>query len=196
MLDLKNAQEWVVTTKLGSSDSRPGTQQPLARTCRFYAGEMLMSTFVLTAAFYGVFSVNKWSFSIFLTLQGIHLEFLSICFRFWLAFIFVSFYSTSHVVIVSCSWKSITKQAAAPSPLTTNDNECSLMTWYTSPSHTLRLIMLHMLLSRMIIESLPNDPILSQQMKSALNSKAVSALSAIWNQSRGLRIGNCRSVRD
>ena len=29
-----------------------------------------MSTFVLTAAMYGVFSVNKWSFSIFLTLQG------------------------------------------------------------------------------------------------------------------------------
>lgn len=70
LLDLQHAQEWVVTTKLGSSDSRPGTQQPLARTCRFYAGEMLMSTFVLTAAFYGVFSVNKWSFSIFLTLQG------------------------------------------------------------------------------------------------------------------------------
>lgn len=71
LLDLKGAQEWVVTTKLGSSDKRPGTQQPLVRTCRFYAGEMLMSTFVLTAAMYGVFSVNKWSFSIFLTLQGI-----------------------------------------------------------------------------------------------------------------------------
>ena len=60
----------MVTTKLGSSDKRPGTQQPLVRTCRFYAGEMMMSTFVLTSAFYGVFSVNKWSFSIFLTLQG------------------------------------------------------------------------------------------------------------------------------
>lgn len=70
LLDLQGAQEWVVTTKLGSSDKRPGTQVPLVRTCRFYAGEMLMSTFVLTAAMYGVFSVNKWSFSIFLTLQG------------------------------------------------------------------------------------------------------------------------------
>ena len=29
-----------------------------------------MSTFVLTAAFYGIFSINRWSFSIFLTLQG------------------------------------------------------------------------------------------------------------------------------
>lgn len=69
MLDLKGAQEWVVTTKLGSSDKRPGTAAA-PRDCRFYAGEMLMSTFVLTAACYGVFSVNKWSFSIFLTLQG------------------------------------------------------------------------------------------------------------------------------
>ena len=30
-----------------------------------------MSTFVLTAAFYGIFSINRWSFSIFLTLQGV-----------------------------------------------------------------------------------------------------------------------------
>ena len=71
VLDLKNAQEWVVTTKLGSSDKRPGTQTPVVtRDCRMYAGEMMMSCFVLTAAFYGIFSVNKWSFSIFLTLQG------------------------------------------------------------------------------------------------------------------------------
>lgn len=70
LLDLKGAQEWVVTTKLGSADTRPGTQQPLSKTCRLYAGEMMFSTFVLSAAFYGVFSVNKWSFSIFLVLQG------------------------------------------------------------------------------------------------------------------------------
>ncbi len=71
MLDLKQAQEWVVTTKLGSSDKRPGTGAGApAPVLRFYASEMMMSTFVLTAAFYGIFSVNKWSFSIFLTLQG------------------------------------------------------------------------------------------------------------------------------
>ncbi|BDA47669.1 probable glucomannan 4-beta-mannosyltransferase 9 [Coccomyxa sp. Obi] len=72
VLDLKQAQEWVVTTKLGSSDKRPGTGAGApAPVLRFYASEMLMSTFVLTAAFYGIFSVNKWSFSIFLTLQGL-----------------------------------------------------------------------------------------------------------------------------
>ncbi|DBA75218.1 TPA: hypothetical protein ACH3X1_010513 [Trebouxia sp. C0004] len=73
MLDLKHAQEWVVTTKLGSSDKRPGTQMPTVpvRTCRFYAAEMVFSFFVLASASYGIFSVNKWSFSIFLTLQGL-----------------------------------------------------------------------------------------------------------------------------
>lgn len=29
LLDLKQAQEWVVTTKLGASDKRPGTQARL-----------------------------------------------------------------------------------------------------------------------------------------------------------------------
>ena len=34
VLDLKQAQEWVVTTKLGASDKRPGTQvQPAAVPC-------------------------------------------------------------------------------------------------------------------------------------------------------------------
>ena len=61
-----------MTTKLGSSDKRPGTaaSQP-SPVLRFYASEMMMSMFVLTAALYGIFSVNKWSFSIFLTLQGV-----------------------------------------------------------------------------------------------------------------------------
>ena len=61
-----------MTTKLGSSDKRPGTAavQP-SPVLRFYASEMMMSLFVLTAALYGIFSVNKWSFSIFLTLQGV-----------------------------------------------------------------------------------------------------------------------------
>ena len=31
ILDLKQAQEWVVTTKLGASDKRPGTQVRAAR---------------------------------------------------------------------------------------------------------------------------------------------------------------------
>ena len=72
MLDMKRASEWVVTTKLGASDRRPGTaaQAPPARTCRFYAGEMAMSMFVLSAAFYGIVSVHRLAFSFFLTLQG------------------------------------------------------------------------------------------------------------------------------
>lgn len=46
-------------------------QQPARlRTCRFYAGEMAMSALALAAASYGIASVNKWSFSVFLTLQG------------------------------------------------------------------------------------------------------------------------------
>ncbi len=49
----------------------PCAQQPARlRACRFYAGEMAMSALALAAAFYGIASVNKWSFSVFLTLQG------------------------------------------------------------------------------------------------------------------------------
>lgn len=59
----------MVTTKLGSSDVRPGTTPTVTRNCRLYAGEMAMSAFVLGAAFYGVFTVNRWTFSIFLFLQ-------------------------------------------------------------------------------------------------------------------------------
>ncbi|KAK9814760.1 hypothetical protein WJX72_011039 [[Myrmecia] bisecta] len=67
------AQSWVVTTKLGSSDKRPntGAAAPVPVACRFYAAEMLMSLFVLTAALYGVISSARWSFSIFLGLQGL-----------------------------------------------------------------------------------------------------------------------------
>lgn len=70
MLDLKGAQEWVVTTKLGSSDVRPGTTPVVTRNLRLYGGEMAMSCFVLSAAVYGVFTENRWTFSIFLFLQG------------------------------------------------------------------------------------------------------------------------------
>ncbi|KAL0045322.1 hypothetical protein WJX82_003810 [Trebouxia sp. C0006] len=72
-LDTKRASEWVVTTKLGASHRRPGTAAPLpqVRTCRFYAGEMAMSVFVLTAAFYGMISMHRLTFSFFLILQGL-----------------------------------------------------------------------------------------------------------------------------
>lgn len=40
------------------------------RTCRFYMGELMMSLLALSAALYGMAAVNRWSFSVFLTLQG------------------------------------------------------------------------------------------------------------------------------
>ena len=72
MLDLKHANEWVVTTKLGSSDKRPGTQAAApARQCRVYPQEAAMAAFVLVAALYAMVSADKWSFAVFLTLQGL-----------------------------------------------------------------------------------------------------------------------------
>ncbi|QDZ21927.1 nucleotide-diphospho-sugar transferase [Chloropicon primus] len=73
LLNLKRAKEWVVTTKMGSSDSRPATGQPPPglRTCKLYTGEFIMSLFVLFAAVYGIFAVHRWDFSIFLSLQGL-----------------------------------------------------------------------------------------------------------------------------
>ena len=69
---MSRASEWVVTTKLGASDLRPGTAAsvPRIRTCRFYAGELAMSMFVLTAAAYGAVVAQRFTFSIFLFLQG------------------------------------------------------------------------------------------------------------------------------
>ena len=72
LLDLKHANEWVVTTKLGSSDKRPGTQAAApARTCRVWPQEAAMAAFVLTAALYAIFSADKWSLAVFLTFQGL-----------------------------------------------------------------------------------------------------------------------------
>ena len=72
LLDMSRAPEWVVTTKLGASNQRPGKAAPLprVRTCRFYAGEVAMSLFMLTAATYGALVVQRFTFSISLLLQG------------------------------------------------------------------------------------------------------------------------------
>lgn len=73
MLDLKGANEWVVTTKVGSAAHRSPVTKALpmpVQTYRLYAAEMGFSCFILWAALYGIFGVNKFSFSIFLTLQG------------------------------------------------------------------------------------------------------------------------------
>lgn len=43
LLDLQRAQEWVVTTKLGSSDKRPGTAGSTIAmpSCRLYMNELV-----------------------------------------------------------------------------------------------------------------------------------------------------------
>ncbi len=60
LLDLQRAQEWVVTTKLGSSDKRPGTAGDGAPipipSCRLYLNEIVFSLFTASAGFYGLFA--------------------------------------------------------------------------------------------------------------------------------------------
>ena len=40
------------------------------RACRFYAGEMLMGLLALAAALAALASATRWSFAVFLALQG------------------------------------------------------------------------------------------------------------------------------
>lgn len=69
ILDLKRAQEWVVTTKLGSSDKRPGTAIA-APSCKAYPGELGMSAFTLCAGFWALFSGYHFGMVTYLLLQG------------------------------------------------------------------------------------------------------------------------------
>lgn len=70
LFDLGRAHEWVVTAKAGSSDKRPGLSLNAFRSCRAYAGECLIALFIIAAAFHAVFFVHRWTFAIFLALQG------------------------------------------------------------------------------------------------------------------------------
>jgi beta-mannan synthase len=71
ILDLQRAQEWVVTTKLGSSDKRPGTTgASLAPSCKIYGGELIMGLFLITAGSFGLFSGRHWGMSSYLLIQG------------------------------------------------------------------------------------------------------------------------------
>ena len=60
LLDLQRAQEWVVTTKLGSSDKRPGTggdgSAITIPSCRLYLNELAWALFTAAAGFYGLFA--------------------------------------------------------------------------------------------------------------------------------------------
>lgn len=73
ILDLQRAQEWVVTTKLGSSDKRPGTTNTrmAVPSCKMYLGELVMSGFLLCAGTYGLMSGQHWGISSYLVLQGL-----------------------------------------------------------------------------------------------------------------------------
>jgi len=71
ILDLQRAQEWVVTTKLGSSDKRPGTTNAsLAPSCKVYGGELIMGLFLITAGCFGLFSGRHIGMSSYLLIQG------------------------------------------------------------------------------------------------------------------------------
>eukprot|EP00887_Chlorella_sp_A99_P007190 scaffold2.g7190.t1 len=91
LLDLQRAQEWVVTTKLGSSDKRPGTggspglavPSCKARHCArgrllrcipcpglLYLSELAMGLFTMAAGLWGLFSGHHWGMCAYLLLQA------------------------------------------------------------------------------------------------------------------------------
>merc|ERR1712118_579883 len=73
LLNLPRANEWVVTTKTGSSDQKPMTGALLAFSkigSRIYIGELVVAAFFIAAALFGVTAIDRWDFSIFLFLQG------------------------------------------------------------------------------------------------------------------------------
>lgn len=76
-LGLKRANEWVVTTKLGTGAERhpDETSKSLFHSFRLYSLEALLSAFLLTAAIYGVVNAQRRALSIFLIAQGMGLSF-------------------------------------------------------------------------------------------------------------------------
>ena len=75
LLDLQRAQEWVVTTKLGSSDKRPGTSSSpapaMVPSCKMYSGELLMSVFLFAAGLAGLLAGKSIGISSYLLIQGL-----------------------------------------------------------------------------------------------------------------------------
>lgn len=70
MFNLGRAQEWVVTQKAGSSDNRPTSALQVLRSCRAYFQECAVGIFMLTSATFAAFWTSRFTFSIFLTIQG------------------------------------------------------------------------------------------------------------------------------
>lgn len=78
LLDLKRAQEWVVTTKLGSSDKRPGSAT-LMPSCKVYAGELLFGILLTSLATAGLMlSSSQWGLASYFLVQGM----VFVCFGF------------------------------------------------------------------------------------------------------------------
>lgn len=70
LLDLKRAQEWVVTTKLGSSDKRPGTAA-LIPSCKIYGGELLFGLCLTSLATVGLMQMTHLGLSSYFLIQGL-----------------------------------------------------------------------------------------------------------------------------
>ncbi len=71
LLDLQRAQEWVVTTKLGSSDKRPGSTAFMP-SCKVYAGELLFGLFLTSLATAGLMmSSSHWGLASYFLVQGL-----------------------------------------------------------------------------------------------------------------------------
>lgn len=73
LLDLQRAQEWVVTTKLGSSDKRPGTQSAgvVVPSCRLYVNELGFAIWTLSTGVYGILAGVRTGMAVYLVIQGL-----------------------------------------------------------------------------------------------------------------------------
>jgi len=62
----------VVTTKLGSSDKRPGTSasSALVTSCKVYVGELGMGLFLLAAGLAGLLAGHHWGMATYMLIQG------------------------------------------------------------------------------------------------------------------------------
>lgn len=60
----------MVTTKLGSSDRRPGTAPALVTSCKVYAGELAVGLFLLGAGCAGLLGGQHWGMATYLLVQG------------------------------------------------------------------------------------------------------------------------------
>jgi hypothetical protein len=70
LLDSKRAQEWIVTTKLGSSNGKVKGRQQDPCVYKIYPAELAMAGFLWSSAVHSIVYTHRSSFSIFLVLQG------------------------------------------------------------------------------------------------------------------------------